>query len=101
MIYNGVEIEMVKFDKRKCFENILPNYSEIYAVNSEVEKGLIYGISDGYFALITSYDMMRVKYKDLPKLAEKLKESIKEEVMALYFDTKFLFERSRGVWDIK
>ena len=93
-----MQVQRIDFKKRKDLDVLLASYKDIYAVESLVEKGLVYGISDGWFAFITAFGIMRVNYTDIKEFALKLKLEVREEVLALYEDTKDVFERSGGKW---
>ena len=90
--------ERIDFDSYKQMANIVTRYPAMYAVDSLAMKGLIYGIGDGYFAFLTGKGIMRIDYTYLEDFALKLIPDVRDEVLALYEDTKFLFEANKGYW---
>ena len=98
---NIMKITRIDFKKKKDIDTLLVNYSDIYSVESCIYSDVAYGISNGKFAIIMPYGVVSVPYDDVEEFAKYLIDEIKDEVLALYEDTKFLFETSKGKWRTK
>ena len=84
-------IEILHFKKRQDLNRLMNRFPDIYAVESEVSNALIYGISDGKFAIFRSDGAVLCPLHQTPELASKIKYSeVKDEVLKIYDDYKQL-----------
>lgn len=74
---------------KKDINTEITKYPDIYAVQSE-RPGLIYGISDGKFALLTRYGAVFCPLHETVEMASQMQPDIREEILAIYEDVRDL-----------
>ncbi len=74
-------IEIRRFAKPIVLEAKLPHYKGIYAIQSEVAKGIVYCFSDGKFAILRSDGAVHCPVDEVFDLAERLIPEIKQEIL--------------------
>lgn len=80
---SGEIVKYVPFRRRVLLDALMPNYSDIYAVQSDLPD-LVYAISDGLFALIKPTGAVYTELENTPKMAALMIEPVKAEIMAIY-----------------
>jgi hypothetical protein len=91
-------ISILKFKKETPIGTLLVNYTDIYAIESMVQCGLIYGIADGKFAILRAKGAIYCPLHETPNLAERFLP-LKDEIMEIYHDIKDRKEFSRWIQD--
>ena len=92
-------ISKVAFSKRLEIQTDLKKYTDIYAIESELHRGLVYGISDGKFAILRGNGAIFCPLHETPQLAERVKALVSkkmgQEVLDCYED--YLDNLDRGI----
>ena len=84
-------IKKLYFNQTVNIGNMLANYTGIYSVESEVCRGLTYGISDGKFALFKTDGVAYCPIEETPMLAEQMKsKDVRDEILSIYSEVKDL-----------
>lgn len=83
-------ISKIFFTKPLNIDRKLANFQDIYTVQSVVKKSVVYGFSDGKFAILQREGAIFCPIHEVPQLANLLKPRIKEEVMEVFEDFKSL-----------
>ena len=82
-------VSRVKFRKRfKMWD--LKKYTDIYAVESEVQRGVVYGISDGKFAIIDGWGAKFCPFHETPIMAMSEPKKVREEIIEVYEEVREL-----------
>ena len=84
---NGEKSTMVSrlnFSSRFDIEKTIIRYPGIFAVDSNIEKGLTYCISDGKFAVLRVDGALFCPLHETPQLAGMLKPEFGNEIMEIY-----------------
>lgn len=90
MIVNGIVVSVVQFEKDKNLNNDLTHFTEIYAIDSVYYNNVIYGLSNGKFAVIKPDLAIYCRLQDVPKMAQSLTKKVRDEVLSIYDDIKSL-----------
>ena len=77
-------IRKLYFKKKQNLDNILPKYSDIITVQSEVNPTVVYGIADQKFAILMPWGAAFWQIQETPIQAKKLIPGISEEVMEVF-----------------
>lgn len=83
-------VSEVKFGRRFNILNEMMNYKDIYAVESEVQRGIVYGISDGKFAILHGTGAIFCPFHEAPVMAMRMKKKIREEIIEVYEEVREL-----------
>lgn len=82
-------VSKIYWKMKKDINVEITKYPGIYAVQSE-RPGLIYGISDGKFALLTQHGAVYCPLHETVEMAEMMQPDIKAEILEIYEDVKSL-----------
>ena len=92
-------ISKVIFKKYFEIQTQLKKYTDIYAIESEIHKGLVYGISDGKFAILRGNGAIFCPLHETPQLAERVtalvSKKMGQEVLDCYED--YMDSMDRGI----
>lgn len=84
-------VKKMYFNRNVNIGCMLANYTGIYSVESEVCRGLIYGISDGMFALFRYDGVAYCPIEETPMLADQMKSNdVRDEILSIYSEVKDL-----------
>lgn len=78
------------YDDTKNIDNLLDQYSTIYAIESLADKRLRYGIKNGLFAVMRLGDAVVCDIEDMPELADYFIGGIRQEILDIYEDIRDL-----------
>ena len=82
-------VSRIHWDLGCDINKVVTQYPDMYAVQSE-RPGLIYGIGDGKFALLTRHGAIFCPLHETVKMAALMKPDIKAEILDIYEDVKSL-----------
>ena len=77
-------VSRLNFTKRLDIEAMLIRYPGIFAVDSNIEKGTTYCISDGKFAVMRFDGALFCPLHETHKLANMLRPEYRDEIMEIY-----------------
>lgn len=84
-------VQKIKFKKPMRMRDTLTNYKGIYAVESEVNKRIIYGVADGLFAILMDDGAAYCPIHEAPEMAQMIVDRrIRDEIIDIYQDIKDL-----------
>lgn len=84
-------IKHYELPKDHAYSEKLYAYPNIYTIESLVKPSIIYGVSDGKFAIFRANQARVWNIEDTPEVAEYIvHDGIKAEILAIYEDIKFL-----------
>lgn len=75
------------------FNQFLMRYSDIYAIESIYDQGIVYGISNGKFAMITMDGILMCNFDETIQMANMMVSEIKWEMIEIYWYIKELVEK--------
>lgn len=81
-------ISRIKFKDRVNLDTVLTHYDGIYAVDSELNNTIKYAVSDEKFAILMPIGAVFCPLHETPKLAVRLKDDVREEVMGIWEDIR-------------
>lgn len=79
-------ISRLQFEKKQNLEKLLPRYSGIITIQSEVLNHVVYGIADHKFAILVPEGSIFCPIHETPELAKKLKPDLAAEVMEIFYE---------------
>ncbi|MEY8367578.1 hypothetical protein AALA24_02305 [Anaerovoracaceae bacterium 42-11] len=79
-----------RFSRKKNLDKEMPNYSDIYMVQSEIAEAVYYGLENGTFAIIRPIGGLFCDFDKVPEAAKELDKPICDEVLEIYADIRSL-----------
>lgn len=83
-------VSRVTFGRQLKLDTELKKYTDIYTVQSEAQKGIVYGISDGKFAILSGAGAIFCPFHETPVMAMRMTEKIREEILEVYEEVREL-----------
>lgn len=83
-------VSTIIFDKPKNLASELTHYTDIYAIDSMEFSNIVYGLSDGKFAVLKPDCAVFCPIHEVPDMAKRLIPELQAEVIAIYNDIKGL-----------
>lgn len=74
------------------FNALLMRYQDVYAIESVYDQGIVYGISNGKFAMITMDGIIMCNFDETIQMANMMITEIKWEIIEIYWYIKELVE---------